>query len=119
MSLVIEPQRAPLSTDRDGVIRVASTRVSLDTVIEAFEDGASSEEIALRYPALGLADVYATIAYYLKNREKVESYLSERRSAADKVRREKAERFDLPGLRQRLLERRGGRAAQPSQCSDS
>ena len=38
---------------------------SLDTVVGAFCDGATAEEIAEEYPALSLARVYATVAYYL------------------------------------------------------
>jgi uncharacterized protein (DUF433 family) len=106
MSLVIEPQHVPLSTDTDGVIRLSGTRVTLDTVIDAFEDGASAEEIALRYPALSLPDIYAAITYYLKNRAAVESYLSERRESASAVRHANEQRFDLGGLRERLLQRR-------------
>ena len=119
MSLVIEPQHVPLSTDRDGVIRVAGTRVTLDTLIDAFEDGASAEEIAFRYPSLSLPDIYAAITYYLKSRAAVESYLSERREAADAVRRENDQRFDLGGLRERLLQRRREQPGHRSQCSDS
>ena len=37
----VEP--LPLSTDADGVIRVAGTRVTLDTVIDTFITGASPE----------------------------------------------------------------------------
>jgi hypothetical protein len=31
----------PLSTDRAGVLRVAGTRVSLDSVVYAFDEGAT------------------------------------------------------------------------------
>jgi hypothetical protein len=39
-------ERVPLHTDADGVVRVAGTRVTLDTVVGAFEAGATAEEIA-------------------------------------------------------------------------
>jgi hypothetical protein len=36
MSLVLESQPLPLQADTEGIIRVAGTRVTLDTVIAAF-----------------------------------------------------------------------------------
>ena len=38
----------PLQTDADGVVRVGGTRVTLDTVVAAFADGATAEERAQR-----------------------------------------------------------------------
>ena len=67
MSLVIEQsQPVPLVSGADGVIRVAGTRVTLDTVAHAFERGATAEEIAQQYPALPLADVYSVLGYLLR-----------------------------------------------------
>ena len=50
MSLVIEAPAVPLRTDDHGVIRVGKTRVPLDTVVFAFNQGASPEEIVMSYP---------------------------------------------------------------------
>ncbi len=36
----------PLKTDKDGVIRVSKTRVSLDTIVNAFLEGLTAEEIS-------------------------------------------------------------------------
>jgi uncharacterized protein (DUF433 family) len=66
MSLVIVDIPVPLKTDVDGVVRVGNTRVTLDTVVDAFREGATAEEIVSRYPSLLLADVYAVIGYYLQ-----------------------------------------------------
>ena len=44
----------PVATDVDGVTRVGETRVTLDTVIGAFLDGAAAEEIVFQYPSLDL-----------------------------------------------------------------
>jgi len=68
MIAVTVTEVVPIETDADGVIRVGKTRVTLDTLITAFNDGATAEEIAQQYPAVSLADVYAVIAYYLKRR---------------------------------------------------
>ncbi len=96
----------PLELDRDGVMRVSGTRVTLDTVVAAFNEGATPEEIAQHYPSLDLADIYAVIGYYLRRREEVESYLAKRRELAEVVRRENEARFNPLGVRERLLARR-------------
>ena len=44
------PEAPPLREDQGGVIRVAGTRVRLDTVVFAFNNGAPAEEILLSYP---------------------------------------------------------------------
>lgn len=97
----------PLATDPDGVIRVARTRVTLETVIDVYNTGATPEEIAQDFPVLQLDDVYAVITYYLRHREEVEAYLGQRRALADGVRLEIESRFPQAGLRERLLARLG------------
>lgn len=62
MELQVPPERVPIQTDADGVIRVGGTRVTLDTVIAAFDAGATAEEIAQQYPSVALADIYLVIA---------------------------------------------------------
>ncbi len=106
MTSLIATETVPLAMDVDGVIRVGKTRVTLDTVIAAFLDGATPEEIVQQYPSLLLADVYAVIAYYLRRRSEVEEYLRRRREQAEKVRRENESCFDPSGIRERLLARR-------------
>ena len=55
--------RVPIHTDADGVVRVAGTRVTLDTMVAAFDAGATVEEIAQQYSSISLADVYSVITY--------------------------------------------------------
>ncbi len=98
-------QVVPL-TYLDGVLRVGGTRVTLDTVVSAFEQGATAEEIAQQYSSLNLADVYAVIGYYLQNRVEVEQYLRERRRQANDVRKQNEAKFNPEGVRARLLARR-------------
>ena len=106
MSLVIEAPPVPLRTDEHGVLRVGKTRVPLDTVVCAFNQGASPEEIVMSYPALDLADVYAVVNYYLYNRAEVDTYLLQREAEGDRVREENEMRFPQEGIRERLLSRR-------------
>lgn len=106
MFLSLIPQGLPLDRDANGVIRVGGTRVSLDSVVTAFLEGATSEEIAQQYPSLELADVYAVISYYLRHRDEVHVYLQERQGLALRVQQENESRFDPSGVRDRLLARR-------------
>src|SRR4051794_34172345 len=97
----------PLSTDVDGVIRVAGTRVTLDTLIDTFLTGASPEEIAQDFPVLRLDDVYAVVTYYLRHRTEVDACLQEKRARAGRIRAEIEAHFPQSGLRDRLLARLG------------
>lgn len=105
-TLTIQPLPIPLTLNKDGVARVGGTRVTLDTVVQAFARGATAEEIAQQYPSLALSDVYATISYYLQNRDEVETYLAKRAKYAETVRLENLKRFDQTGIRERLLARK-------------
>ncbi len=96
----------PLEMDREGVLRVFGTRVTLDTVISAFDRGATPEEIASQYPTVPLPDIYAVIAYYLSRRDGVEAYLNQRRQQAAEVRAKNERRFPPQGARERLMARR-------------
>jgi hypothetical protein len=53
--------------------------VTLDTILAAFAEGATAEEIAQEYPSVSLADVYQVIAYSLRHTSEVEAYLARRR----------------------------------------
>lgn len=106
MGLVLTTEPVPLETDVDDVVRVGRTRVSLDTVVAAFEEGATAEEIVHQYPSLHLADVYAVISYYLRRRADVQAYLRQRRQQASDIRKQNESRFDPQGVRDRLLARR-------------
>ena len=106
MSLVVASEPIPLKTDADGVVRVGGTRVTLDTLVYSFRDGATAEEIVLQYPSLRLEDVYSVIGYYSKKQSEVDAYLRKRETDAAKVRQDNEIRFDPVGVRDRLLNRR-------------
>lgn len=96
----------PLSKDQGGVLRVAGTRVSLDSVIYAFDEGATPEEIAQAFPTLDLAAIYSVLGYYLQNRAEIEQYLEQRKVERQELRKELEARFNPHGLRERLLARK-------------
>jgi len=106
MSLVIEAPPVPLRTDQHGVIRVGKTRVPLDTVVYAFNQGASPEEIVMSFPTLDLGDVYFVVNYYPHNRAEVDAYISKREAEAARIREANEKRFPQEGIRARLLSRR-------------
>jgi uncharacterized protein (DUF433 family) len=103
---LVTTETIPLRTDAEGVMRVGSSRVTLDTVVATFLEGATAEEIAQQYPSLQLADVYSVIGYYLRRQSEVEAYLNRRRQQAARVRQQNERLFDPNGIRERLLTRR-------------
>lgn len=90
------------------VLRVGKTRVSLDSVIHAFNHGMDAEQIRSEYTALSLAEVHAAIAYYLHNKEEVDRYLDDRRRAYDRARAEHEKLFPRQITREKLLARKNG-----------
>jgi uncharacterized protein (DUF433 family) len=58
-------------------IRVKGTRIGIETILYDFIHCAiTPEEIAQTYPSLTLEQVYATILYYLHNKEEVSRYIA-------------------------------------------
>lgn len=109
MDIIIQPESPPLSWDASGALRVGRSRVLVELVIHAFQDGATPETIAQRYPTATLADIYAVIAYYLRHREEIEAYVDAREQRAEEV-RQNIERHqgDVSDMRQRLHARHQG-----------
>lgn len=105
MTLAIVAEPVPLAITPEGVVRVGGTRVTLDTVVAVFKQGATAEEIVSRYPSLKLADVYASITFYLNHTAEVEAYLRERQQKAREIRDMNTARSDPRALRDKLLAR--------------
>ena len=106
MTFAAATETIPLEMGGDSVVRIGKTRVTLDTIVMGFMEGATAEEIAQQYPSVQLADIYCVLGYYLRRRADVEAYLSRRRQQAEQVRRQNKARFDPNGVRDRLLARR-------------
>ena len=105
MTLEIASRPVPLALDGDGVVRIGGTRVTLETVVDAFKRGATAEEIAQQYSTVALSDVYSVLGYYLHQREEVEAYLGERAAKSEAIRSEIESEFDQIGIRDRLVRR--------------
>jgi uncharacterized protein (DUF433 family) len=56
---------------------VIGSRVSLESVVYPFLDGASPETIVDEFPTLSLEQVYGVITFYLGNRAEIDTYLTE------------------------------------------
>jgi uncharacterized protein (DUF433 family) len=94
----------PLYDDGQGGVRVTGTRVLLERVVHAFEDGATPEGIVQSYDSLQLADVYAVLTWYLRHKAEVEDYLRTRAEKAEAIRRTiEAKQPDRAALRARLM----------------
>jgi len=85
MTTLEKTQAMPLYLTEDGTIRIADSWVSLDSVVYHYKLGASAEQIAQKFPALDLADVYAAITYFLNHEETVEEYLRQQEAEGDEV----------------------------------
>jgi uncharacterized protein (DUF433 family) len=95
----------PFSWDEVGGIRVGSSRVTLDSLLASYHNGATPEEIAIQFSVLRLEDIYTTIAYYLNHRQEIDSYLEQRSQQAQQLRQQLSQKHNLVDLRQRLLTR--------------
>ena len=108
MSRALLAEAPPISLDAAGALRVGRSRVLLELVIRAFQDGATPEALVQRYPTTTLADIYAVIGYYLGHRADIDAYLATREQLAEVThQRIEAAQGDLAELRRRILGRQG------------
>jgi uncharacterized protein (DUF433 family) len=70
--------------DEHGVLRIGDTRVMLDSVLAAWEQGDSPEAICSQYPALSLEQVYGSITWCLSHPEEVAAYKRQQDAAWDR-----------------------------------
>jgi uncharacterized protein (DUF433 family) len=109
VTLTIAAEPIPLSMDAYGTIRVGGTRLTLDTVLDAYLRGDTPEEIIEGFPWLSLADVYAILTYYLRHREEVDAYLAENEAEAARLRKLIEARQGKQPSREELLARHADR----------
>lgn len=87
-------------------MRVTGSRVTLDSIVRQFKNGATAEQIQEDFPCVTLRDIYSVIAHYLQHTRAVEDYLCEQAQAAGETRRELEGGMDAGGLWERLRQRR-------------
>lgn len=106
-TFTVHTEAPPLRRCADGSIRIGQSRVLLECVVHAFQDGATPEEIIQRFPSLMLGDVYAVVAYYLRHSNEISRYLTRCEKMAGAIRQGIERRNDdLRNIRDRLLARR-------------
>lgn len=103
MSISLAAEPVPLEQDDQGNIRVKSSRIALETLLAAFKNGATTEEIFESFPTLALADIYSVIAYYLHHQEQVEAYLTEQDAKATEIRQKIESRYPTSEIRARMI----------------
>jgi uncharacterized protein (DUF433 family) len=75
--------------ERDGGYYVAGTRISLSSIVHAFQAGESPDAILRSFPMAGpLVKIYGAITFYLADTVKVEAYLKEQDRRWEELRRE-------------------------------
>src|SRR5438105_5814893 len=109
MSVLEQKQDVPLSISQDGTIRIAGSRVSLESVLHHYLQGATAEEIGLRFPVLRLADIHSSLAYYLNHQESVQEYLTAQQQRAQKleerIKSDTVQQQGIAQMRERLRNR--------------
>jgi len=103
--LPLDHEQAPLKLDEGGVCRVSGTRVTLESLLASYHQGASPEEIADRYPSVPLADIYTTIGYCLRHAEEVAAYLKTVEAEEAAIAAQILSRHPVVDYRDRLLSR--------------
>src|SRR5436190_2836919 len=86
--------------ERNGALYVAGTRVSLDSIVQCFNDSLSPETILAEFETLTLTQVYGAITYYLENQAVIDTYRLRQQQRFEAARRVAEPLPD--GLRARL-----------------
>jgi uncharacterized protein (DUF433 family) len=83
MTKVENTLTVPFTVTEFGTIRIADSRVSLDSIVHNYKLGATAEQIAYSFPSLKLKDIHLAIAYYLTHRDEVEEYLHQQKNESE------------------------------------
>ncbi len=103
--LPLHAELPPLRVDQGGAVRIGNSRISLDLIVEQYENGMTPEDMIRAYGTLVLADIHAAIAYYHRHKGEVRVYLKQRGEEAQALRAKiEAERPRVS--REELLARR-------------
>ena len=99
-------------------IRIRGHRIGIETVLyEYIHRRRTPEQIAAQFPTLSLEEVYATILYYLRNREAVSAYLAAWLEHGEQARAAQDRDPAVQASRRRLREARERRAAQQAHAT--
>ena len=104
-AITFQPKLTVLNRWDDGSIRVGNTRILLELLVAAFNEGRTPEEIVISYPTLKLTEVYNAIAYYLENRDQIDTYVANRATEAEGLWNTIESDPNQKNLREKLLAR--------------
>lgn len=115
--MTISADPVPLHVDASGTIRVAGTRLTLESLLAVYQQGRGKtpEEIAACFDGISLGDVYAVLSYYLHHQGEVDAYLAEQEAASETVWRELEAKGSAKAnpFRERVLSQRRSGRTQP------
>ena len=97
---------------RNGGYYIGDSRISLDSVVYAFQRGASPESIRRSFPLLTLEEIYGAITFYLSHQQEIDSYLKDAEAEFEELRQKTREAN--PELHEKLDEARKNLQAQRS-----
>src|SRR5437588_12831281 len=86
--LALDPLAVPLRLDETGTIRVGGTRVTLDVVLETYEQERSAEAVVECIDVLDLTDVYLVLAWCRQHPQEVAAYRQRREREAQELRQQ-------------------------------
>ena len=86
--MIVHTDPAPVRLDDTGTLRVGTSRITLDALLQYWRLGMTPEEIARGLDTLTLADVHGALAYYLRHRGEIDDYLQMREHEAETLRQE-------------------------------
>lgn len=86
-------------------IRIKGHRIGIEDVLyEYIFNAKSPNELQRRFPTLTLEQIYATLTYYLHNREKIDAYLADWIEFGERMRAEQAKNPPAPMARLQKLD---------------
>lgn len=109
--LPMEAVSPPLRVDEGGVVRVGATRISLDLIVEQYDNGMTPEDMVRAYDTLDLAEVHAAVAYYLRHRDEVRAYVKRREEEAEVLRAKIEAERPIVSRKELVVRRNGGERA--------
>ncbi|MGB7247422.1 MAG: DUF433 domain-containing protein [Phormidesmis sp.] len=88
-------------------IRLQGSRIGIETILYDYIFRAmTAEELAQKWTSLTLEQIYATILYYLHNKESIDQYITDWIEYGDRMRKEQEANLSPSILRLRELRRK-------------
>jgi uncharacterized protein (DUF433 family) len=104
--LALETPLAVLREDGDGNLRIAHSRIILDSLVADLDGGAAATATVSGFARLSPEEVRAALEHYLAHRHELDSYLRRQANERRAARAEAERRFPPTSIRARLIARR-------------